>query len=667
MTLLAAGAAVLWLGPLRAGLWLGAVLAIIPIGAGILVWIDTRRTPRPGHEVFLALWTAFYTAVYCTLPLQLMGSGTPTAIVAACAMMGAIAISSTAEFVHSRLVSIAALTSMAVTSLLAIAMDAGRDGPLEAALAGVSALCFFCYVLRFALARERGQLDLSASLDMARAKEAEAAAANAAKSVFLATMSHEIRTPLNGVLGMAGVMEMGELSPIQRERLTVIRQSGEALTTILNDVLDLSKIEAGKLQLELIEFDLAELLKSAGAPFAMLARNKGLSLTLDIAPEALGSYIGDPTRLRQVLFNLISNAIKFTEHGGIAIHACRGDHVGEAGTDEGQLIIAVADTGAGIPPGKAEALFAKFTQGDASTTRQHGGTGLGLSICRELCGLMGGEISASSRVGQGATFTVALPLPKVITLPGLGSPRRGDTPADDLAVWDLTEVAPSPSFPPQSSPVPGEVAQRAGGVGVARDAGGEGGERSEAGGKAPEATPPTPSFPPLHGEGGERSETGGQAPISIPEPQAQPAPDPLPVRILAAEDNPTNQRVLKAILAQAGIEPTVVANGHEAVEAWVIEPYDLILMDIHMPVMDGIEALTEIRRREAVTGRARTPIIALTANAMSHQVEGLLRDGFDAHVSKPIEVAVLFGAIEGALVGGEQPVTSRVGTISSRA
>jgi signal transduction histidine kinase/CheY-like chemotaxis protein len=601
MTLLAAGGAVLWLGPMRAGMWLAAVLAIIPVGAGVLAWVGRLRAPGPGHEVVLALWTAFYTAVYCTLPLQLMGAGQPTAVVAACAMMGAIAISSTAEFVISRLISVAALTSMTVTSLMAIALAARHDGLAEGALAGVAALCFFCYVLRFALARERGQRELSASLTLSRAKEAEAAAANQAKSVFLATMSHEIRTPLNGVLGMAGVMEMGELSPLQRERLTVIRQSGEALTSILNDVLDLSKIEAGKLQLELIEFDLADLLKSAAAPFAMLARNKGLSLTLDIAPEALGSYLGDPTRLRQVLFNLISNAIKFTDHGGIAIHACRGEHVGETGLDEGQLIIAVADTGAGIPAGKAEALFAKFTQGDASTTRQHGGTGLGLSICRELCSLMGGEISASSRVGQGATFTVVLPLPKVLVMPGFGAPRAAPADAAEPAVWDLTEVA-SPAAP-------------------------------------------------FHGE------TNGVAPVS----NAEPDPAPSPIRILAAEDNPTNQRVLRAILGQAGVEPTVVNNGHEAIEAWCVEPYDLILMDIHMPVMDGIEALKDIRRREALSRRARTPVIALTANAMSHQVEALMADGFDAHVSKPIEVAVLFAAIEAALAGGEHRVAEAPG------
>ena len=612
MSVLAAVGSTAWLGVTVPLAWFTGVIGLTTVNFLLCRWVESRRMPRPWLEWVVTGYTFFHTLAYSTLPLALFLHGRPTSIIAGACMLGAVAISSTGEVVISRRIGLASLAALSVVSVIAVT-GMGAATPWQSLFAAISAFCFQAYIALHAFQQTAAQRLLTASLETARTKEAEAASANEAKTVFLATMSHEIRTPLNGVLGMAGVMEMGDLSAVQRERLSVIRQSGEALTTILNDVLDLSKIEAGKLQLEMLEFDLADLLRQACAPFAMLAREKGLTLTLDIAPEAQGSYLGDPTRLRQVLFNLVSNAVKFTQVGGIAIHACRQEHVGEANWgdkrhDDGQLIIAVADTGEGIPPGKAEHLFAKFTQADASTTRQHGGTGLGLAICRELCGLMGGEITASSRLGQGATFTIALPLPKVVTLSGFGG-RGAPAAQADMAIWDLT------------------------------------------------AQEPPPSFPPLHGEGGSRSETGGWAPLEAapaPEPMVNTDPDPLPVRILAAEDNPTNQRVLKAILAQAGIDPTIVENGALAVEAWSVGHWDLILMDIHMPVMDGVEALKEIRRREALSGRSRTPIIALTANAMSHQVKGLLADGMDGHVSKPIEVAVLFGAIERALSAGEQ-------------
>ena len=248
--------------------------------------------------------------------------------------------------------------------------------------------------------------------DVSARKSAEAAmteavlnaeAANRAKSVFLATMSHEIRTPLNGVLGMAQAMAAGALEPVQRERLDIIRQSGEALLAILNDGLDLSKIEAGKLELEEIDFDLGAVARGAHAAFTALANKKGLSFALDI-DAAQGVYRGDPTRLRQILYNLISNALKFTEQGEIRV---------TASCDGASLQLRVCDTGIGMGPEVVDALFEKFSQADASTTRRFGGTGLGLSICRELAELMGGSIEVESAIGRGATFSVTLPLPKV--------------------------------------------------------------------------------------------------------------------------------------------------------------------------------------------------------------------------------------------------------------
>ncbi len=388
----------------------------------------------------------------------------------------------------------------------------------------------------------------------ARALEAAAhaaQAANFAKSAFLATMSHEIRTPLNGVLGMAQAMSADVLSTVQRERLEVIRQSGDLLLAVLNDVLDISKIEAGKLELELLDFDLAELMKGARSAFTDLANSKGLSFSLVVDPEAQGFYRGDPTRLRQILYNLISNGVKFTATGEVRV---------QVSCIAGVLGFEVSDTGIGLSPDQLEQLFTKFAQGDVSTTRRFGGTGLGLAICRELAEMMDGDIEVRTEEGAGSVFTLRLILPRV------------------------SDVA----------------------AGAATMGGGEVDPAS-----APDA------FPPL--------------------------------RLLAAEDNPVNQLVLKALLHQASIEPVVVENGRLAVEAWERQEWDVVLMDMHMPEMDGISAVRAIREAEVRAGRPRTPIIALTANAMSHHVAEYADAGLDCHVAKPIDAAALFAALEAVL------------------
>jgi len=370
-----------------------------------------------------------------------------------------------------------------------------------------------------------------------------AEAANEAKSAFLATMSHEIRTPLNGVLGMAQAMDRDELTRVQRDRLSIIHQSGEALLAILNDILDLSKIEAGQIELEDIEFDLGEVARGAHEAFTALANKKGLSFALDIA-DARGIYRGDPTRLRQILYNLISNALKFTKTGEIRVIG----RLGEAG-----LVLEVSDTGIGISPEGLAKLFGKFHQVDASTTREFGGSGLGLSICRQLAEKMGGRIEVESEVGCGSRFIVTLPLVRVA--------------AERLAV-----VAP----------------------------------RIE---RAP----------------------------------AQPS---LSLRVLAAEDNRVNQLVLKTLLHQIGVDPVVVDDGQAAIEAWESQAWDVILMDIQMPRVDGPTAVRAIRERERASGRARTPILALTANAMPDQVSAYLAVGMDGHIAKPIETLRLFEALQ---------------------
>ena len=376
----------------------------------------------------------------------------------------------------------------------------------------------------------------------------QADTANVAKSQFLANMSHEIRTPLNGVLTMADVMSRGELDERQRERLGVIRESGELLLAVLNDVLDLSKIEAGKLELSPSDFNLSELADACRQVYGVMAQEKGLRFDLTIEADAAGAWKGDRDRMRQILGNLLSNAIKFTVEGAVAARFSL--------APGGALRLTVADTGVGITPDKLPTLFDKFVQADNSTTRQFGGTGLGLAICRELAQLMGGQIIARSAPGEGSTFTVDLPLAR-------GEVRVPEAPA----------------------------------VGEA--------EATEA----------------------------------------------RPLRILAAEDNLTNQKVLRAVLDPLDIELIITADGAAAVEAWRTGGFDLILMDIQMPVMDGVEATETIRAEERQRQVPRIPILALTANAMTYQVEQYLAVGMDGHVSKPIELQRLYVAIENALAG----------------
>jgi signal transduction histidine kinase/CheY-like chemotaxis protein len=399
---------------------------------------------------------------------------------------------------------------------------------------------------------ETNDQDLRGAMaELVKARD-DANAANVLKSHFLANMSHEIRTPLNGVLAMAEVMAMEDLAPNQRERLSVIRESGAVLLGVLNDVLDLSKIEAGRLEITDRPFDIAQLAQSIREAYAAQARAKGLAFEVAVAPEAHGLWRGDADRLRQILGNLISNAIKFTLEGAVAVRFASAE-------DGSGLRIDVADTGIGIAPENMSRLFDKFVQADSSTTRRFGGSGLGLAICRELAAMMDGSIKVQSREGRGSTFTVLVALPR-----------------EEVQV-DVHYIDDEPIT----------------------------------------------------------------ASIDMVEPAR--------LRVLAADDNPTNQKVVEAVLAPLNAEVVLVADGAACVEAWKTEHFDIVLMDIHMPVMDGLEAAQAIRALEARDGRPRTPIVAVTANALAHQVEGYLAAGMDGHVAKPIEVTKLYAAIEAAM------------------
>jgi signal transduction histidine kinase/CheY-like chemotaxis protein len=505
-----------------------------------------------------------------------------------------------------------------------------------------------------------------------------AESASRAKTQFLTTMSHEIRTPMNGILGMTELALAASPNPQQRSYLSVVKQSGEALLTLLNDILDLSKIEAGRMELESIPFDVREMTGGAVRLLGVGASHKGIELVCRVAPETPREVLGDPTRLRQILVNLVGNAIKFTSEGEVVVDV----FVDETEPGDPQLHFAVSDTGIGIPQDKQATIFESFQQCDSSTTRRFGGTGLGLAICAQLVSLMNGRIWVESRAGGGSTFHVALPLEATDAAappPPLAGQRLlwfSSHSTSRRVYGEMLESSGAEVVVAENLPDAVSVLEAAAAAGSPLDAIVVDFSDADPDGQTllrRVAEEPHLSKTPVvtlvaAGASRQPEKSGREFVLTKPAGEtelcetllracrdarapAAAAPDGddpgrRRLRLLLAEDGLINQEVAKGLLEMAGHAVETVDNGREAWEAFQQGSFDAILMDLEMPEMDGLEAARRIRECEASGGGERIPIIAMTAHAVKGFREQCLEAGMDDYVTKPIDLRELLRALD---------------------